>query len=217
VTADPSSSSAGAGGRSGSPSRAARPAKPSRRHAPRFHPPPRPPARGVHVHAPPRPRPARPGCRLHPLLPGQRQVPAARVLVRPVRLQARAPAGVPAPSRPRMLSTLSKGRRAGAARTRGRGGRRPPRHAGGRRRFWRSRRSRRCRRGRAWRSSDVREVVRDEDRSRSIRIGRRREMNETGEEMGFLEDLGSGSCLSDIFRHQWRKADGVEFVVIVSN
>jgi len=42
-------------------------------------------------------------------------------------------------------------------------------------------------------------------------------MNETGEEMGFLEDLGSGSCLSDIFRHQWRKADGVEFVVMVSN
>jgi hypothetical protein len=42
-------------------------------------------------------------------------------------------------------------------------------------------------------------------------------MNETGEEMGFLEDLGSGSCLSDIFRRQWRKADSVEFVVIVAN
>ena len=42
-------------------------------------------------------------------------------------------------------------------------------------------------------------------------------MNETGEEMGFLEDLESGSCLSDMFRRQWRKADRVEFVAIMAN
>ena len=71
--------------------------------------------------------------------------------------------------------------------------------------------------GRAWRRDDAREVVRDEDRSRSIRYGRRGELSEIGGEMGFLEDPGSRVGGSDIFRHQWRKADGVEFVVMVSN
>jgi hypothetical protein len=40
-------------------------------------------------------------------------------------------------------------------------------------------------------------------------------MNETGGAVSFLENMGSGSCLADIFRRQWRKADSVEFVVIV--
>ena len=65
-----------------------------------------------------------------------------------------------------------------------------------------------------WRCDDACEVVRDEGRSRSIRYGRRWETIETGEEMGFLGDLGSRVGRSDIFRHQWRKAGGVEFVVI---
>ena len=65
-----------------------------------------------------------------------------------------------------------------------------------------------------WRHGGAREVVRDEDRSRSIRYGRRGELSEIGGEMGFLEDPGSRVGGSDIFRHQWSKADGVEFVVI---
>ena len=198
MTADPSSSSAGAGGQSGSPSRAARPAKPSRRHAPRFHPPPRPPARGVHVHAPPRPRPARPGCR---------PPPPPRPAPGPGRTRPRTSGSSTGSSSgwsPRPLAAPdvvdaeqgSSGRGSSYPRTR----RSSP--ATTRRRSTSVSALQPLRRGRAWRSSDVREVVRDEDRSRSIRYGRRREMNETGGEMSFLEDLGSGSCLSDIFRRQ---------------
>jgi hypothetical protein len=45
----------------------------------------------------------------------------------------------------------------------------------------------------------------------------RREMHETGGDMGFLEHLGSKNYLADVLRRQCRKDDSVGFVVIVAN
>ena len=42
-------------------------------------------------------------------------------------------------------------------------------------------------------------------------------MTEAGGAMYFLEDMGSGSCLADMFRRYWEKAVSVGFIVIVVN